>query len=90
MKFKCYYDKTLKMSEGKIAAQVGHVMKMLGRQTNSVHETDVIIVLGLSHKKFMETLQALQISDKLFFAQEDNGITEVEAGTITAFGFVND
>ena len=31
MKIVCYYNKNLKMSEGKIAAQVGHVCKELGK-----------------------------------------------------------
>ena len=45
MKFKIYYNKNLKMSEGKLAAQVSHVSKELGRMTKSNPREDVIIVL---------------------------------------------
>lgn len=89
MKFKIYYNKNLKMSEGKLAAQVAHVSKELGRITQSNPREDVIVVLGLSATKFKETLDKLG-DYKYSWFQEDNGLTEVPEGTITACGFVEE
>lgn len=86
MKFKIYYNKNLKMSEGKLAAQVSHVSKELGRMTKSNPREDVIIVLWLSATKFKETLDSLKFYEYSWY-QEDNGLTEVPKGTITACGF---
>lgn len=88
MKFKIYYNKNLKMSDGKLAAQVGHVMKELGRMTQSVPQEDVIVVLGLSATKFNEMLDKLNTYYKYNYYQTDNGLTEVPAGTKTVCGFV--
>ena len=60
MKFKIYYNKNLKMSEGKLAAQVSHVSKELGKMTQSNPREDIIIVIGLSTTKFKETLDKLE------------------------------
>ena len=81
MKFKIYYNKNLKMSEGKLAAQVAHVSKELGRLTESVPQQDVIVVLGLSATKFKETLDKLG-DYKHSWYQSDNGLTEVPEGTV--------
>ena len=89
MKFKIYYNKNLKMSEGKLAAQVAHVSKQLGRMTESIPQEDVIVVLGLSATKFKETLDRL-IDHKYYWYQKDNGLTEVPEGTITVCGFVEE
>ena len=89
MKFKIYYNKNLKMSEGKLAAQVAHVSKELGRMAESNPREDVIVVLGLSATKFKETLDKLG-DYKYSWYQSDNGLTEVPAGTITTCGFVEE
>lgn len=89
MKFKIYYNKNLKMSEGKLAAQVAHVSKELGRMTESIPREDVIIVLGLSATKFKEKIDELG-DYKYSWYQSDNGLTEVPEGTITACGFVEE
>lgn len=76
------------MSEGKIAAQVGHVCMHLGRVW--VHESlliDKIVVLGLRENKFNEMFDK-QVSNERFWIQKDLGLTEVDAGTITAFGYI--
>lgn len=75
------------MSDGKLAAQVGHVMKELGRMTQSVPQEDVVVVLGLSATKFNEMLDKLN-TYKYSYCQTDNGLTEVPAGTKTVLGFV--
>lgn len=90
MKFKIYYNKNLKMSEGKLAAQVAHVSKELGRLIESVPQEDVIVVLGLSATKFFIKVDELTYSNKLVWFQVDNGLTEVPEGTITACGFVEE
>ena len=95
MKIMCYYNKNLKMSNGKIAAQVGHVCRKSGvysqvTENQEIVNTsdDVIIVLGLRQNKFNEKLQ--QIKDEMYdvFIQKDLGFTEVEKNTITAFGYI--
>lgn len=95
MRITVYYNKNLKMSEGKLAAQVGHVCRKSGifsaTISNEIVKTyeDTIIVLGLRQNKFYEKLDELayqQIND--LFVQKDLGLTEVDEGTITAFGYI--
>lgn len=87
MKIICYYNKNLKMSEGKLASQIGHVCKELGRHKYSKPEEDIIVVLGLRENKFY-TAYSSHINGPFTYAQKDLGYTEVEEGTITAFGYI--
>lgn len=101
MKFKIYYDKTVKMSKEKLAAQVGHVTLNLGYKVGfnegyaNVEDfypsEQTIIVLGLSHTKFVEICDKI-VNDKRIInhVQIDAGRTEVEPGTITAVGFIEE
>jgi len=82
MKIKCFYDKTLKMSNGKLAAQVGHVVAELVIRFDI--KPDKIVVLEANHSKFNEYCIA---SD---YTQVDWGLTEVFAGTKTVCGFVEE
>lgn len=84
MKIKAIYIKNLKMSEGKIAAQVAHAVKNLG---NTPIDCD-IIVLGVSAKKFSEMLSVAYGENKLRYVQIDKGLTEVEQGTMTAAAWI--
>lgn len=95
MRFKIYYDKTLKMSPEKLASQVAHITLNLGsglggRIINPREQT--IIVLGLNHSKFNTVLEQLEIDNYCtpykYHIQRDLGFTEVAAGTITAFGYI--
>lgn len=103
MRFKVFYDKTLKMSPEKLASQVGHVTLNLGYRSGyyegytNIQEfsprDQTVIVLGLSHTKFESTLNALRqrsqhTGEPSYHVQTDLGLTEVEAGTTTAFGYI--
>lgn len=90
MRIKILYRKNLRMSENKLAAQCGHVAKELGRMLPSNARQDTIIVLGVSDKKFKELALQHQTEGVLWYQQEDTGLTEVEAGTITCFGYVEE
>lgn len=78
--FKLYYDKTLRMSEGKLAAQVGHVVAHLTLKCGKVPSK--IIVLEASHTKFESYCKSAD------YVQCDMGLTEVKEGTATVCGMV--
>lgn len=90
MKIKCYYRKNLKLSPEKLASQVGHVTKELGRlKQNTNPEEDIIIVLGVSDNKFNNIYYSLaNTEDCIYYLQVDLGYTEVEKGTATVIGYI--
>ena len=101
MKFKIYYDKTVKMSKEKLAAQVGHITLNLGYTEGWLRGHDgyfdwnwqdqTIIVLGLSHTKFVEMCDRIVNNKRVIsHVQIDAGRTEVEPGTITAVGYIEE
>lgn len=95
---KVYYRKNLKMSVGKVAAQVGHAVHYLayqlpdyysnniGKQKVTKPEDTSIIVLGVTDKKFNEKIFALEKvlnKNAPYTVVQDLGKTEVEPGTET-------
>ena len=91
MRLKIYYRKNLKMSPQKLAAQVGHVAKELGRMyTATIPQEDSIVVLMASDNKFNEAKQFAKDQDFENWLQIDNGLTEVAAGTETCFGYIEE
>lgn len=85
MKVKAIYRKNLKMSEGKVAAQVAHAVKNLGTTPFDID----IIVLKVSDKKFYELVEENKDNGyALFYLQKDKGLTEVEQGTATAAAWI--
>lgn len=79
MRIKAIYRKNLKMSEGKVAAQISHAVKNLGETPRDCD----IIVLKVSDKKFEEL-----INENECYVQIDKGLTEIEAGTRTAAAWI--
>lgn len=76
MRFKVYYRKNLKMSPGKLAAQVAHLACKAAMPWNMP-----CVVLSLTDAKFDE------LKPKAHAIIADAGRTEVAKGTETCFGF---
>ena len=79
MRIKVIYRKNLKMSEGKVASQVAHAVKNLGRTPINCD----IIVLKVSDKKFFDLIKENTCS-----LQTDKGLTEVNKGEFTAAAWI--
>lgn len=91
MKIKCLYRRNLKLSDQKLAAQVGHVAGNLVQITEdqAIDRDSVIIVLKASDKKFAEKHEELLDSkDVNWYIQIDKGITEISEGTETVIGWI--
>ncbi len=86
MRIKCYYNKNLKMSPEKLAAQVGHVVL----KVTTCCEENTIVVLKASATRFKSLQEELIEGGYNIFVQEDLGLTEVDAGTETVFGYVEE
>ena len=85
MRIKAVYRKNLKMSEGKVAAQVAHAVKNLGSTPGDCD----IIVLKVSDKKFGELIdEQLSLKNYDIFVQKDKGLTEVDPDTETAAAWI--
>lgn len=80
LNIKVYYRRNLKMTSGKLAAQVAHCVSRIALRHKI--EPYKIVVLEASDKKF-EELKSIAAH-----VQVDLGFTEVEAGTETVLGIL--
>jgi peptidyl-tRNA hydrolase len=80
---KYYYliNDDLKMSKGKIAAQVSHVAMMLGKQHDTIGRA---VVLKAPEKILRECIKIFEDDCKYII---DAGLTEVPQGSLTCVGF---
>jgi peptidyl-tRNA hydrolase len=87
MKIKVIYRKNLKMSTGKIAAQVAHAVMGL----EIIDHECTIIVLKASDKRFFDTIKNFNENknDSTFYIHRDFGLTEVAPYTETCFAWVD-
>ena len=81
MRIKAIYRKNLKMSEGKVAAQVAHAVIGLG----ATDPRCTIVVLGVSDKKFRELIQR-----EGAYCHADLGYTEVPQGEETCAAWIEE
>lgn len=90
MRIKCYYNRNLKMSPEKLAAQIGHVAIGVSNFYMNHHneQPNYIIVLGASPSKMKSIRSELQEKGVLVYTQVDLGLTEVPEGSETAIGYV--
>jgi len=82
MRVKTIYRKNLKMSVGKIAAQVAHAVIGLG----ITDPLCTIVVLGVSDKKFFE----ITTEKENVYIHNDFGYTEVKEGEFTCAAWVEE
>jgi len=83
---KYYYiiNQDLKMSKGKIAAQVSHVAMQLGAEYGEIGRAIVLKATEVQIKAIMVN------SFSKVFTIHDAGLTEVPAGSLTCVGFKSD
>lgn len=81
IRVKVIYRKNLRMSEGKIAAQVAHSIIGLG----ITDPRCIIVVLGVSNNKFKELTQ-----NRECYIHHDLGLTEVDNGEKTSAAWIEE
>lgn len=81
-----YYNKTLGMSDGKVAAQCCHAVAGVVAQIGYDRDTKIII-LGARATKFFDLYDQQKLSTSVYM-QVDLGYNEVEAGEHTAFAYL--
>ena len=79
------------MSPEKLAAQVGHVIVQISDyfDVGYPYQDNIIVVLKASATKFNKLKEELSEEHNIF-VQKDLGLTEVDTGTETVFGYVED
>ena len=85
LKIKVIYRKNLKMTEGKVAAQVSHAIIGLDKIILNKITTDcIIVVLKVSDRKFFELIQI----NKNCYIHHDWGLTEVKKDEPTTAAWI--
>jgi len=84
---KVYYNKNLKMTEGKLAAQCSHAVAGLVNQIG-YDSNCKIIILEARQKKFYDLFA--ENVDKSIYMQVDLGYNEVKSNTETAFAYLEE
>lgn len=82
MKVNIRYNKNLKMSEGKIAAQVAHLIIHMG-----ITDEDCDIVVLMAYNSTFKRLCKQVPNVHIFY---DAGKTEVDRGTATVLGWIEE
>lgn len=92
MKIKAYYNKTLNMSMGKIAAQVAHAVAGLYANMDVEYSPDdaVIVALEARQSKLESVMAGLPSMITCWHAQFDLGLTETPEGSLTAIAYVEE
>ena len=85
MRVKCYYNRNLKMSPEKLAAQVAHVCIHLTQ-----HYGDDLINTVIVLKATPTKMDSIRESISYTYTQVDTGLTEVPPNTPTVIGYVED
>lgn len=81
---KVFYNKTLGMTEGKLAAQCSHAVAGLVNKIG--YDRDCrIVILGKRTSQFNLLYES---TEEPKYIQTDLGLNEIEAGTRTAFAYL--
>lgn len=83
MKYIYIINNDLKMSKGKIAAQVSHIAMMISKEYNCV--IGRAVVLKASEQLMRDILEEYPME---VFYIEDVGLTQVPEGSLTCIGFL--
>ena len=90
LRIKVIYRKNLKMSEGKVAAQVSHAIIGLDKIILEKITIDcTIVVLKVSDRKFFELIDIIS-KNKTCYIHCDWGLTEVKEGEPTAAAWIEE
>lgn len=86
-RIKVLYRRNLKMSEGKLSAQVAHACIGLRTAYPEVDWNNIIVVLKVSDNKFWEATREHGTESDKSYLQSDWGLTELEMDTPTTFAY---
>lgn len=87
LKIVVYVNKSLKMSDGKMAGQACHAVSGLMSGKVYDRENTKIVVLGLRQAPFARKFEEIEAEK---YMQIDMGITEVTPKSKTAFAFIEE